>query len=1010
MNPNQLRLCVCTTMCALYAGANNITVAEQPLSGALRDFSAQTGLQVAYVATLATGKTSPGTQGRTEPKAALSDILEGTDLRYQYVNDETVAIGARRGKSAKSTATGARQGRLLPSVTEPILLAQVQQTAPDGEAAEPAEGDAEGREGQAIDPDSLETVVVTGTRLPVANQTSPVVVITREQIDARGFLSAEDVIRSLPQNVSTMNTARSVTQPVGSAGTPVGSVAQGESAANLRALGTNATLVLVNGRRTVASAAFDGSQVNLSGIPAAAVERVEVILDGASAVYGSDAIGGVINFVLLDNYTGATTTLSFENSSTQAHRFEISQLLGLGWNGGNLTAALTHSETDPLVTADTGFTSLDFTSRGGPDARLSTFSQPGNVFGFGALPADNDGTSWTLADLSPANQAAAVTDRVPAHQAASGKNTSLFVKLDYEFGVESALFGEVRYAKNDTFSQNNWPFVIALVPPDNPFNKAGFPLFVASDHAAESKAGLLPLGGLSAESVDLSLTAGITAVLGSSGWRLNASATKGESETTAMTSNYDVFGNEDLARRYNPFGNGTVQDIDAFLDAFGANDPRQKGNSLVGFSAHVDRSLMELPGGAWQFVLGGELRREQLTQGGDELAVRDLSDTAPSQQVSAVYFENSLPVSDSVTIVVQGRWEQYELDSSTQSLLAGAIRPVSADLEGLVKAPVDGRTYRQFSPRIGARWEVEPSLAVRASWGKSFKAPNLTQVVGKLVQNPFPVPFPIYDPVQGEFVTGLFFDNVGNPSLRPESSETLNLGFDWDPELLNGLKASVDYSRTEFDNRIQQNPSFQIGEDFLLAHPEVIPGFALRDPLTDRLISLTAYPINVSSRTVESVDFSLSYEWDGDLGDFLVRASGAYVLEMTDVIADGIDAVELNGTTGGPNDLVITLAFEWNRAHYGLGLIRNHSDSYRHTEAASAFPAFYPEAPKVDGYTTWDIVGNYQIDGLGLKLNAGVRNVFEEDYPFAPSYAGPFDTRRVDLRGRLMFLKVQKEF
>ena len=781
-----------------------------------------------------------------------------------------------------------------PATHLPVLLLVLATAAATAQEEDPATAEqAPGMD----DPMLLEAVVVTGTRLQVPNQTSPVVVITREAIDARGFSTAEDIVRSLPQNFSTMNSARSVTQPVGSDGLPVGSVAQGEAAVNLRALGSGATLVLVNGRRTVASAAFDGAQVNLSGIPVAAIERVEVILDGASAVYGSDAIGGVMNFVLREDYVGATTTLGFENSSTQSDKYEISQLAGFGWDGGNLTATLSYSDTDPIVTADTGFTTLDYRSRGGPDGRNATFSQPGNVFGIGALPLDNDGTSWTLADLSRANQAAAVTDRVPANQNSRVDTLSLMMRLDQEIGDQASVFAEIHYSENDTFSESYWPFVFGLVPPNNPYNKAGFPLFVASDHSAEARAGLIPLNSQSVESSNLTANAGVTSPLGSSGWTLNASVSYGESETNAVTYGYDVFGNAAFAARYNPFGNGTVQDIDAFLDAYGPGDPRIKKNRLAGISAHVNRKLMELPGGGWQFVIGGELRQERLTQDGDELAVRDLSDTAPKQQVSAVYFENSLPLADTLTVMVQGRWEEYEFSSATQSLLDTAIRPVSAELERILAPPVDGRTYRQFSPRIGMRWEAAPSFVVRASWGESFKAPNLTQAVGKLDQFPFPRPLPFFDPIQGAPVGPIFLDSVGNPSLQPETGTTVNFGFNWTAPFVNGLKGALNYSKVTFDDRISANPFVQLGVDFLLANPQVFPGLAYRDTATNDLISITLYPINISSREVESIDFSLFYEWGADIGDFLVRVDGTYTLDMTDLVAEGLEPLTLNGTS-----------------------------------------------------------------------------------------------------------------
>lgn len=953
-----------------------LDIKPQNAGTALVQLARSSGLQILFAEATGTQVEVKGLQGEYRLEDALAALLSDTGLEYEMASENV------------------------------ILVRQAQGEEENGDESENDEAVVKENE----EPVALRRQVVTGTRLRVPNQTSPVVVITREQIDARGFSTAEDIVRSLPQNFSSMNTARSVTQPVGSNGLPVGSVAQGESAANLRALGTGATLVLVNGRRTVSSAAFDGSQVNLSGVPAAAIERVEVILDGASAVYGSDAIGGVINFVLREDYVGATTSLSFESSSTQSDKFKISQLAGFGWDGGNLTATLSYSDTDPIVTTDTGFTTLDYRGRGGPDARLALFSQPGNVFGFGALPLDNDGTSWTLADLSPANQAAAITDRVPANQNSKVDTTSLMMRLDQEIGDQSTVFADFQYSEHDSFSESGWPIVISLVPPDNPHNNAGFPLFVASDHSAESKAGLIPLNSQSVESSNLNINAGAAAPLGNSGWSLDASISYGESETIAVTNGYDVFGNADFARKYNPFGNGTVQDIDAFLEVYGPGDPRTKKSRLAGFSAHVNRSVMELPGGEWQFVVGGELRHERLTQDGDALAVRDLSDTGPKQQISAVYFENSLPFSDSLTVMVQGRWEEYQFDSATQSLLDTAIRPVSPDLERILAAPIDGRTYRQFSPRIGVRWEARSSFVVRASWGESFKAPNLTQAVGKLEQEFFPRPLPFFDPIQGAPVGPIFLDSVGNPSLQPETGTTVNLGFSWSAPFLNGLKGSLNYSNVKFDDRIAANPFVQLGVDFLLAHPQVFRGLAHRDPATNNLISITLYPINVSSREVESVDFSLSYEWGADLGDFLVRMDGTFTLDMTDVIAEGLEPVSLNGTSYGPNDLKATLTLEWRRANYGIQLFGNYSDGYLHTEATAAFSSFYSEAPAVDQYTTWDLSGHYEFDSLRLKLNAGVRNLFEEDHPFAPSYAGPYDTRRIDLRGRIFFFKLQREF
>src|SRR5690606_3555745 len=139
------------------------------------------------------------------------------------------------------------------------------------------------------------------------------------------LFTAEDVIRSLPFNWSEVNTASTTT--VTGVSVPVS--APGQSAANLRGLGTNATLVLVNGRRIAGSPAFqaDGT-VNLNTIPAAAIERVEVMLDGASAIYGSDALGGVINFILRKDWHGAESSIRADVASNDGDTREFSQVIG----------------------------------------------------------------------------------------------------------------------------------------------------------------------------------------------------------------------------------------------------------------------------------------------------------------------------------------------------------------------------------------------------------------------------------------------------------------------------------------------------------------------------------------------------------------------------------------------------------------------------------------------------------------------------------------------------------
>ena len=167
---------------------------------ALQEFSEQTNLQLAYVATLAKGKDSPGTQGKTRPKAALSDILDGTELEYQYVNAKTVAIGSRRAEAAGDSAPGGSQ-----PAPEPILLAQSQETEhdePGGDSdASSDDSDASSDDAEVSDAD-VEEIIVTGSRLQrtPSQIAANMVTMDEDALRATGEISLDKALRTLPQN------------------------------------------------------------------------------------------------------------------------------------------------------------------------------------------------------------------------------------------------------------------------------------------------------------------------------------------------------------------------------------------------------------------------------------------------------------------------------------------------------------------------------------------------------------------------------------------------------------------------------------------------------------------------------------------------------------------------------------------------------------------------------------------------------------------------------------------
>ena len=195
----------------------------------------------------------------------------------------------------------------------------------------------------------MQRLVVTGSRLRASISGAPIIVMTREDMQLRGISTIEDAIRSLPQNLATLN----ATAGSGRQGQGLGNDL-GQLSINLRGLGDGNTLVLVNGRRRVQSAALDNGAVNLNGIPFSAIERIEVIPDGASAIYGSDAQAGVINFILRDDYAGSETSLRQEISAHEGDSRTIEQTLGYTWNGGGITGALSYREGESVDSRKAG--------------------------------------------------------------------------------------------------------------------------------------------------------------------------------------------------------------------------------------------------------------------------------------------------------------------------------------------------------------------------------------------------------------------------------------------------------------------------------------------------------------------------------------------------------------------------------------------------------------------------------------------------------------------------------
>lgn len=321
---------------AAYAQETEFDIEAQPLAKALLDFNEQSGLTVAAPRDLVADKLSPAVRGEMEPEEALEKILSESGLKSNELATGAYTITLASAEVTEQTPTSFRVAQLDP---EEDVRGVDLSDEDEGEARQ-------------------DVIVVTGTNIRgVSPDSSPSFTVRRDDIDKTGFGTVSELVQSFPQNFSGGSNAAIGSLPNDRA---AGNNISSGSSVNLRGIGSGATLVLLNGSR-LSPAGSIGDFVDISMIPLSAVERVEVLTDGASAIYGADAISGVVNFVLRDDYDGAETFLRY-GSVTEGNLEEIraGQTFGKSWGSGNALVSYEYFQRDNLGAEDRDFSSSVF--------------------------------------------------------------------------------------------------------------------------------------------------------------------------------------------------------------------------------------------------------------------------------------------------------------------------------------------------------------------------------------------------------------------------------------------------------------------------------------------------------------------------------------------------------------------------------------------------------------------------------------------------------------------------
>ncbi|WIO75225.1 TonB-dependent receptor [Porticoccaceae bacterium LTM1] len=940
-----------------------VDIQSQSIGQAVRLLAKDAGVQIIMPSDLGGSFQVKALQGEYSLIEALDILMVGSGLKYEFLSESSVAI-----------------------------------------FADSVEGDADSKEIE----EEIEDVVVTGSRIRGSRPTASMVMINSDEISMRGFTTVEQILNTLPQNQSTTNSASTVNEPGSKDG-------YATSAANLRGLGASATLVLINGRRTSTSPTTNAGSVNLTNIPASAVERVEVSLDGASAIYGADAIGGVINIILKDGSSlpdSAITTLRFENVAHGGNNYKLAQDVSLGWDSGSLALNLSTSQTQPVESAKVGFTSKDFRSMGGTDRRDNLKE----VSGYGALSANDPGiVPLTPADLSgtgrlsPDNVEKAAGVR--KYSGADTQNESLSLRLKQEFGDQLEVFADLNYSENSAVFMGGAPVDSGIVvPTSNAFNNTGENLVVRYSFENEFQMGLISPETTHTDQERLDATVGFTLDLPFNEWRVGGYVMQSEEnskfewENTLFDQDFnwsqgllDALSDSDPSTALNLFGNGSVQNPETLQSILFDHPISTTVSELRTYDLHTDGVVTELPGGSVNLALATEYRTEELDYSG---AASRRADSYPTPEISrdvkAVSAEvlipvigngNQLPGVDSLTMNLAARWEETSVDG----LRTGSV------------------TYSKTSPRLGVNWQPIEDVTVRASLGSSFRAPTLDNLfsIDPFSSNPIILPtLDPRDPLGQPFVWAALLFN-GNPELKPEEADNLSVGAEWQPSTLDGLSLSMTYSKIEFENAITNVLDlYSFDWNAIVANEDNLPGVVTRD--SDGFLQvINAMPINSDEVVSETLDINVRYNWETDYGTFDAIFAGTYTMRLgrkSSLIAES--ETSTLGFSGGPLRWKANAALGWSHNNYGANLYAYYSHHYKNRDGNSGIVS----DASVEHMTTYDLTGYYDFENIALRLRVGAQNLLNTKFPFAERWNTPFDSTHYDPRGRILFVELEKTF
>ncbi|MBF39730.1 TonB-dependent receptor plug domain-containing protein [Idiomarina sp. UBA4520] len=885
--------------------------------------------------------------------------------------------------------------------------------------------------------EQVERIQVTGSRIRRTDMegANPVQVLSREDLEKVGIASVGDILQNIPSAGSAINTT-------------VNNGGDGSVQLDIRNLGANRTLVLVNGRRWAPTL---GGAVDLNNIPTTIIERIEVLKDGASAVYGSDAISAVVNIITRKDFNGIEFNSyygQYDEGDGQTEQHDLS--IGTADSRGSVFINASYTKQEPVWAGDREISAVPTFgapegyggSSGTPFGRLYYFDEDGNALNHKIVTGDRGNTQpWEGSDafnFAPMNYLLTPQERTNFYgQGTYNIDNNLRVRAETFFGNRQS---SQLLAPTPLFLGPGGGDSETVIEAGNPFNPFDYDLSAQSEFGDPGHLFLLGRRMVEAgprifnQDVDhYQFSTGIEGDFEAMGryfdWDVNYIYSRIQQNTLGTGElnmqrvrnalSADCGGDEECAYLDLFGGEGAItQEMVDYIE-FTAQDTLE--TELKGYTANLSGDLAYLPAGTLGFAVGAEKRWVSGFDQPDALKAAGITSGNARQPTDGAYDVDEYyaefvvplladaPLAEELTLEVASRYSEYSNFGDTTN------------------------------SKVGFTWKPFSDLMVRGTYSEAFRAPSVLELFrgqsdsfntltdpcnGGAAANP-DKPGCAGIPASYEQANPQIRTTIGgNPDLLPEEAESQTLGFVYNPSAIDNLSMTLDVYDIEIDNTVTT-----VGAQTILdACAENNTLCNLIDRGSSGAVSdLRNFNINANSRTAKGFDWSVQYQFDTDYGTFAIQHDGSYVDENQAIIEDQVsgDLETINYAGQAYDGFVVPRVRSNTQLTWSQGdLSINWIGRYIHSTTESC--DFGDEALNSDlcfdqledgswtkdlGSTMYhDVQAVYSVTD-NLRVTFGVNNVFDKEPAVSYSaFANSFDPSMYEVPGMFPYARLSVNF